>query len=142
MKTCIKCKETKPYTDYHKARSTVDKRQSSCKLCDNARRNASYQSDPNRSRVSSYKVKYGLTIEGYDTILKNQNGCCAICGTSKNIRIVSGKEQHTHLVVDHCHITGKVRGLLCYTCNVGLGMFRDNTEYLKTAIEYLDVKDA
>lgn len=141
MKTCIKCKETKPCTDYHKAKSTVDKRQSSCKLCDNARRKALYDKDPNNSRISSYKIKYGLTIKGYDTILKNQNGCCAICGTAKNIRIVNGKEQHTYLVVDHCHKTEKVRGLLCYTCNVGLGMFRDNTEYLKTAIEYLDVKD-
>lgn len=73
--------------------------------------------------------KYGLTKEEYLNILEDQNHCCKIC---KNKELFYQK-----LIVDHNHNTGKVRGLLCSSCNQGLGKFKDNIEALKEAIEYL-----
>lgn len=75
------------------------------------------------------KRRYGITAEQYDEMLRRQNGLCAICrATSRDGRT---------LVVDHCHKTGEVRGLLCNPCNVGLANFRDNMVSLVRAIEYL-----
>lgn len=70
---------------------------------------------------------FGLTIEQYNQIALQQNGRCAICGNPPN----------RWLVVDHCHQTGIIRGLLCELCNFGLGQFKDNPETLIKAIAYL-----
>lgn len=86
-----------------------------------------------RSRNSAYKKKFGITIEEYDRMLISQNGVCAIC----NIPEISLR--NTHFSVDHCHKTGKVRGLLCYKCNTTLGFVNDNTKVLKNAINYLNL---
>jgi hypothetical protein len=77
-------------------------------------------------RVKSYlKRTYGLTIEQYNQMFVDQQGLCAICGV--NIK----------LVVDHCHDTQEVRGLVCSNCNSGLGFFKDNVDVLVSAINYL-----
>jgi hypothetical protein len=73
--------------------------------------------------------KYGITILDYDYMLLFQNGLCRICGKTNG---------DNDLVVDHCHQTGKVRGLLCDYCNSGLGFFKDNIEALRQAIAYLE----
>ena len=71
--------------------------------------------------------KYGLTTESYSTFLDKQNNCCALC-----------LKQFTSTPhIDHDHTTGKVRGLLCYPCNSGLGQFEDDIERLQRAISYL-----
>lgn len=76
---------------------------------------------------SKLKINYGLTPENYETMLKEQNNRCKICS-----------ETFTSTAhVDHCHTTGKVRGLLCGNCNHGLGKFKDNTKLLQNAITYL-----
>jgi hypothetical protein len=75
--------------------------------------------------------RYNLTLEDYEKMLKEQNECCAIC---KNHCSLSQRSLH----VDHCHSTGKVRGLLCSKCNKGLGMYLDNTLFLENAIKYLN----
>lgn len=72
------------------------------------------------------KKRYGITIEQWKEIEKNQNFLCNIC---------LKKER---LFVDHCHSTGKIRGLLCYHCNFGIGHFRDSLNLLKEAIVYLE----
>lgn len=72
--------------------------------------------------------KYGITLEQYEKMEKKQKGLCAICG---------GKELGKKLAVDHCHTTSKVRGLLCYHCNNGLGKFKDDKQLLQKAINYL-----
>ena len=72
--------------------------------------------------------KYGITLEKYEAMEKKQNGVCAIC---------MEKEPNKKLAVDHCHITGKVRGLLCSNCNNGLGKFKDSKTLLIKAINYL-----
>lgn len=76
------------------------------------------------------KWKFNLTVEQYDEMLAAQNGACYICrGHNKDLRRLS---------VDHDHITGKVRGLLCYPCNAGLGYFHDQVSNLRRAADYLE----
>src|ERR1051325_379040 len=77
--------------------------------------------------------RYGLRMEDWDRLLESQNGLCAICKEPFEIGS-SGK----HPVVDHCHKTGKIRGLLHSNCNTGLGMFKDDVIKLRAAIEYLE----
>jgi hypothetical protein len=72
------------------------------------------------------KHRYGITQAHYEEMLTSQDGKCAIC------KIVMDRPH-----VDHCHETQKVRGLLCTTCNQGLGMYKDNIELLEKAISYL-----
>ena len=84
------------------------------------------------ARRSHLKINFGLTPENYDAILTAQKGVCAICGVDKP----SAHRQHFY--VDHCHTTGKIRGLLCGSCNTGLGHFKDNPDLLTTAISYLE----
>lgn len=86
-------------------------------------------------RAWNLKRKYGISVDEFDKRLVEQGGVCAICG---------GKEAHTYksgklkeLSVDHCHDTGRVRGLLCVKCNRGLGYFADDIERINRAIEYL-----
>lgn len=81
-----------------------------------------------------YKKKYGITLDDYNAMLHAQGGVCAICGQPE-MRIMRGKV--AALSVDHCHTTGKVRGLLCNRCNIGLQMFKDNVELIQKASEYL-----
>lgn len=84
----------------------------------------------NRNRKQQISI-YGLTFEQYDAMLLEQNGACAICGKV---------EKHSSkgvLSIDHDHKSGKIRGLLCDTCNRGLGHFYDNVSLLHNAIKYL-----
>lgn len=71
--------------------------------------------------------KYSMTESDYQKMLKEQGGVCAICG----------KIDERRLSVDHCHITKRNRGLLCRTCNIALGMFKDSPSLLRKAILYL-----
>lgn len=87
-----------------------------------------------RHRYKFYALKrdYGLTREQYESMLRAQNDCCAICA----VAFASLPSKKTH--VDHCHHTGRVRGILCHKCNLGVGMFDDNAENLSKAIAYLN----
>jgi hypothetical protein len=85
------------------------------------------------SKRNYYLVyKYGITEKQYDEMLVLQNFGCAICKSVHTKSSVAKK-----LVVDHCHTTNKVRGLLCSSCNKAIGLFEDSTEFLNQAIEYL-----
>lgn len=79
-------------------------------------------------RKAQLRYYYGITPQTYDEMLLNQNGVCKICGKSP------GKNR---LCVDHSHSTKVVRGLLCFKCNRGLGMFNDTPEILEKALTYL-----
>lgn len=74
-------------------------------------------------------MKYGLTVQQAGELMHSQNGCCAICET--NDWGIKGPQ------IDHCHTTGAVRGILCLSCNNGLGRFGDNPERLERAAAYL-----
>lgn len=84
----------------------------------------------NREKVRGYLLQkdHGITLEFYNELLEIQRGVCAICG---------GKNDGKNLVVDHDHKTGKVRGLLCFKCNVALGLLNDDFVLLYVAHEYL-----
>lgn len=88
------------------------------------------------ARSDRLKKKYGITIEKYDQMLREQGERCAICSVHQNsIPKIQGR-----LVVDHCHSTGQVRRLLCKSCNTGLGMFRESIDFLTNAINYLSMQ--
>jgi hypothetical protein len=71
---------------------------------------------------------YGISVEEYDEMFESQNGSCWICRKEEGVK---------SLCIDHDHETNQVRGLLCITCNKGLGDFQDNIEFLNRAIDYL-----
>ncbi len=81
--------------------------------------------------------KYQITGPERDEILEIQNGQCAICSSNVLPR-THGHTRRDAAVVDHCHNTGSVRGILCGQCNVGLGAFSDNIDRLNKAISYLN----
>lgn len=84
-------------------------------------------SKPNRSKAAAGR---------YNTIFSQQNGVCAICGRPETAKGIHGRIRR--LATDHCHSSGKIRGLLCGRCNSGIGYFQDNTESLKEAVKYLE----
>ena len=145
-KRCPKCGETKPLTEFypHKGHGKAE-RGAYCKPCHCA--HTTETRDPKKkaecehayylqhkeeakvaARASKYR-KYGITIDDYDRILKEQGGGCNICGRPP-------KKRRLH--VDHNHITGKVRGLLCMKCNRGLSWFNDSPELLREAARYVE----
>ena len=73
---------------------------------------------------------YGISLKDYDALLDAQGGRCLICQTLDST-------PHGRFCVDHCHKTGKIRGLLCVRCNSGLGHFKDSPDLLLTAAKYL-----
>ncbi len=79
--------------------------------------------------------QYGITLAEYNTMLEAQDYKCAICGNEDEV-------EGRRLAIDHCHTSGKVRGLLCGKCNRGLGLFYDNDELLHNAIQYLKNSNA
>jgi len=91
-------------------------------------RTESGQASRRRSYHKTNAKRYGLTAEEYDEILMAQDGRCAVCRSEPG---------HRRLAIDHDHITGLVRGLLCHLCNSMLGHGRDNPVLLQAGIEYL-----
>jgi hypothetical protein len=81
------------------------------------------------------KRKYGLTLEDYDRMLAVQGGVCMICGNPPK---PDGKQAASRLHPDHDHVTNRTRDLLCLSCNVGVGHFRDDPVLLRAAAEYIE----
>lgn len=77
------------------------------------------------------KSKYGITLEERDDLLAKQGGVCAVCSSPN-----SSSKNDWH--VDHCHGTGKIRGILCHPCNTALGLIKDNTYILRKLAEYIE----
>ena len=133
-KACRLCLETKPLSSFGKDSKGKDNKRPYCKPCDQAR--AKKWKDNNKEKVAEYNAHYkreytyGLSKEDYLILLETQDNKCAICNTDQ-------KELTRKLVVDHCHTTKKVRGLLCSHCNVGIGMLKENENNLMAAIQYL-----
>lgn len=88
-----------------------------------------------RMVVSRYLLRnYGITLDDYERMLEEQQGKCRIC---LGEGFVMASHHKMKLVVDHCHATGVVRGLLCHNCNRALGLLQDSTESLERALDYL-----
>lgn len=140
---CKRCERMRPVDDFYPARTSRGRRYD-CKPCtteiraENARQ---APEDPVSIRRRKLKESYGITMEDYDALYAEQDGCCAICGTVKEAWAPgAGREgRNRFLVVDHRHADGLIRGLLCGHCNRGLGQFRDDPEVMLAAITYLSV---
>lgn len=99
---------------------------------DRIQANKKKRETPHLKKCHQLRTHYGITYDDYLKMLAEQGGGCAICkGTSP------GRKGVTHFSVDHCHATNRVRGLLCTSCNNGLGRFKDSPTFLENAIAYL-----
>ena len=127
-KQCSVCKETKAWTEFYPRKNRPNGLTAWCKVClkEHADR---YKEEAKKTR--RYR-DFGINRNEYDKLYSEQDGLCAICKRPES------DIQQNSLCVDHDHDTGRIRGLLCHDCNVGLGRFKDNTESLKMAIEYLN----
>ena len=83
-------------------------------------------------RQSRLKKKYGITIEQYEAMAAKQGGKCLACG-----EVPKGKAHAARLHLDHCHASGRLRGMLCYQCNLALGLVKDNIQILEGLIAHL-----
>lgn len=94
---------------------------------------------PERTQEVNLRKTHGISVAEYTAILETQNGLCAICGKQETSYVRRHKIIR-RLAVDHCHDTGKIRGLLCTTCNQGIGSFNDDPRLLRKAAQYLEQK--
>lgn len=146
MKQCTKCKLTKPFDDFGRRSKSKDGLKPECRPCTADRLRAWRQANPERDRENMRRwreankqlrpahermTKYGLAHEDYEFMMADQNERCLICG-----HVMEPP------VVDHDHETGNVRGLLCRTCNMGLGSFKDSPVLLEAAIWYLNREES
>lgn len=126
MKRCTKCKKLQPKTEFHKHKRLKDGLSCHCKSCRRV-----YRLNKNDRWERHLKYKFKITPDHYFNMLRQQGGSCKIC--LKSAHTFSKK-----LCVDHCHTSGKIRGLLCDSCNVSIGRMGDNIENFKRAIKYLE----
>lgn len=146
MKKCSKCEKHKNLDEFYR-----DKRSSQgvSAWCVECQKNY-FRTDPRRKttlkkyratercktqqkhaqRKLHLKTKFNMSVNDYENMMLKQNSNCAICGINQS-------EISKKLCIDHCHQTGKIRGLLCNNCNSGIGMFNDSITLLASAKEYL-----
>jgi len=115
FKRCSRCREVKPLERFHRQRTQSGGYNTYCKDCRSV-----IQADTHLKRT------YGLTRADLDALVDAQGGLCAIC------------ERNPAVHVDHDHVFGKVRGVLCFTCNVALGQLKDDVALFRKAIDYLE----
>ena len=95
-----------------------------------------------QKRMKRYlKYFYNIEMEDYMAMLEKCGYKCQICGAPHIEETTQRNRKRGKLAVDHCHKTGKIRGLLCISCNQGLGSFRDSPEALRAAAKYLEMGD-
>lgn len=158
MKVCKHCKVSLPLSDFYPIGNGKNGVRPRCKECTKKLEREKYGDDAafrwiklsnqakklredkeflakHRMRMRRWHLKkaYGLSLEEFDSILESQGGGCAIC----SVKEIEG-ETKTRMVVDHCHKTNKVRGILCDLCNTAIGKMHDDVNKLKKAIEYLN----
>ncbi|MDQ0682730.1 MULTISPECIES: endonuclease VII domain-containing protein [Streptomyces] len=114
-KRCPQCEQAKPHSEWEHNKSSSDGWSSYCREC-----------RAERNRISYFKRKYGLSPAELDAMVAEQQGICCIC--------LAAPAEH----VDHCHETGRVRGVLCFSCNAALGQFKDRPDVMRRAATYLE----
>jgi hypothetical protein len=156
-KKCRRCKEVKPLAEFNRQQRTPDGLNYYCRQCQSEwnRKWAAELSEEKREARKKYnqewrdshrdrlrakqprnqrKSNYGLDDTIYQQMLRDQNGRCAICGELETTEL---RGKVWSLSVDHDHVTGQIRGLLCRRCNSMLGHVQDNPSLLEKAIAYL-----
>lgn len=152
MKICACCKEEKPYLDFHKKKKSKDGYHSYCRIC-TAKKNKEwvqnnkeqqalscknwYSKNKEKANLSGtnwhYKTNYGISYQQFLDLATKQGNICLIC--KRDLTFLEKKDSRA--VLDHCHTTGKIRGVLCNSCNTALGKFKDSIDILQNAISYL-----
>lgn len=140
-KHCARCDAWLPLSSYHANRRNWDGLHAYCRSCmaDGAKQRyaregerlaeqakAWRKANPAKRKDIALRSRFGITLADYNAIAKAQGGVCAVCC------------QPAVLAVDHCHSTGKVRGLLCMPCNTAIGQFRDDPALLRAAALYVE----
>ena len=137
-KRCSCCEQEKPLDCFARQSNAPTGLKYVCRECDNKKGRDYYRETKviwkekykKKHRKSMLKHHYGITPEQYNAMYERQGGCCAICGRHQS-------KFARRLTVDHCHGTGKIRALLCWNCNNGLGCYKDDPELLIKAYQYL-----
>ena len=149
-KVCNKCGIKKPLSEYHKNKGCKYGVVGTCKECNRLKTKAYYNKNKKeickkekikrKTNKDFYKTKdkkaklkslYGISLSQHKEMWINQNGCCALCETPVD---------YDKIAVDHNHVSGDVRDLLCYSCNTALGLFHSDEkgiELLEKAVEYI-----
>lgn len=127
---CMRCKKRKPKRQFYITFRKTLQRRTECNKCANKRVRKWKRTHKYALRLHNAKYHYGLTQSEYRELYKKHRFRCAICNKT-------AKENGKRMAIDHDHKTGKVRGLLCWHCNCGLGSFHDNQKWLRNAIQYL-----
>lgn len=134
-KWCPGCRQNLPHKAFSKSKTASCGLQGYCKKCQEKRRReriATGKLEYTPGQKQEYNLrKYNLTLADFDEMLARQGGRCAICGTDE-------LGHRGRFCVDHDHETGKTRALLYSKCNTGLGMFKDSTDNLQRALDYLN----
>ncbi|MFD5836918.1 endonuclease VII domain-containing protein [Streptomyces collinus] len=114
-KLCRTCGEIKPHSEWHRNATASDGLSTRCKACRAV-----------QGRQGHLRRQYGITEAERDGLIASQAGVCCIC--------LSAVPEH----VDHCHKTGRVRGVLCFSCNAALGQFKDRPDAIRRAAAYVE----
>lgn len=146
VKTCTGCNQELPLDAFYQKspesregqRFTSDygRAMGPCKECRKERSRLNKEKPERKRQIRSWNLKrnYGMSLEEYEDLLASQGGVCAIC--SNPPKRDDARNQYLH--VDHCHQSGKIRGLLCTACNVGIGNLQDCPALLRKGAEYLE----
>lgn len=153
MKRCAFCLEEKSKENFHKKAKALDGLHPYCKVCtatknkswyvENKERHAAtcaswYSKNKEKANKSGtdwhYRNNYGISYEDFILLAGKQQNKCAICSTTL---VFSGRGTN-RAVMDHCHTTGNIRGVLCSSCNQGIGLLREDIDILKGSILYLE----
>lgn len=154
-KTCSTCYIEKPIADFSKQSIRPDGLNITCKLCMKSRQEVRYRDPKKRQRIldasarwrernpdadadKTLRRKYGITLAQYDALFAAQGGVCALCKKGETTKRRKKGEGRERLAVDHCHDTGRVRGLLCFKCNTAIGALGDTEEAAQKVVDYLN----
>lgn len=154
-KLCTKCGKVKSISEFCKDKRAADGLTYWCKDCRNQHNREYLKANPEKAkehndkwkerrkeyykrpenakklRNSHLKRNFNITVEDYEKMFEDQNGVCAICGKPEIC------DRNDNLCIDHDHVTGKIRGLLCNKCNRALGYFLDDPKIILSAYNYL-----
>ncbi|WP_327307573.1 endonuclease VII domain-containing protein [Streptomyces sp. NBC_01298] len=114
-KVCLRCGEVKPHSEWHRNATAPDGLSTRCKVCRAA-----------EGRAGHLKRAYGMTEADRDEMIAAQGGVCCICLKAPAVH------------VDHCHATGRVRGVLCFNCNTAIGKLGDDPDAARRVVSYLE----
>lgn len=133
-KECSKCKTVKPASAFYRKLINNDGLHSQCRSCVFAVSHEYYRTiEPHRAgrwkSASQLKNRYGITLDEYEWLASAQDNKCLICG-----------DKDVLLHVDHCHNSGRIRGLLCRHCNIALGLLRENKAAATEMVRYIELR--